>query len=83
MHRPGSGCSDSETFCHTEGDLQGFAVKLIAEYLEQALQFERFAELEDNPQLKADMQKQAAAYRKLAADRSKKLGLEPPPARGV
>jgi hypothetical protein len=58
-------------------------VKLIAEYLERAVQFERFADLEDNPKLKADMQKQAAAYRKLAADRSEKLGLPPPPDRGI
>ena len=54
-------------------------MKLIAEYLEHALQFERFADLEDNPELKAELQKQAAAYRNLAVDRSKKLGLNLPP----
>lgn len=58
-------------------------MKLIAEYLEHALQFVRFADLEDNPELKADLQKRAAAYRKLAADLSKKLDLNPPPERGA
>jgi hypothetical protein len=78
------GCSNNETFCHSEARWQGWsAVKLIAEYLERALEFERFADLEDNPKLKADMEKQAAAYRKLAAERSKKLGLKPPQDRGV
>ena len=52
---------------------------MIAEYLEHALQFERLADLEDNPTVKAELQKQAAAYRKLAAERSKKLGLPSPP----
>jgi hypothetical protein len=51
---------------------------MIAEYLEHALQFERLASLEENPKLKADLEKQAAAYRKLATERTKKLGMEPP-----
>jgi hypothetical protein len=51
---------------------------MIAEYLEHALQFERLAAEEPNPDLKAQLAKQAAAYRKLAAERTKKLGLEPP-----
>ena len=55
------------------------AVKMIAEYLEHALQFERMAAEETNPELKADLDKQAAAYRKLAAERANKLGLQPPP----
>jgi hypothetical protein len=57
------------------------AVKMIAEYLEHALQFERMAADEKNPELKADLEKQAAAYRKLAAERANKLGLQPPPPR--
>jgi hypothetical protein len=52
---------------------------MVAEYLEHALQFERLAGLEDNPTVKADPRKQAVAYRKPATERSKKLGLEPPP----
>ncbi len=51
---------------------------MVAEYLEHALQFERLADLEDNPTVKADLRKQAEAYRKLAAERTKKLGLKPP-----
>jgi hypothetical protein len=54
-------------------------VKMIAEYLEHAVQFDLLARTEKNPKLKADFESQAAAYRKLAAERSKKLGLEPPP----
>jgi hypothetical protein len=54
-------------------------MKMIAEYLEHALAFERLAAGEQNPILKADFEKQAAAYRKLAGERAKKLGLEPPP----
>jgi len=57
-------------------------VKMIAEYLEHALQFERMAADEKNPELKAQLERQAAAYRKLAAKRAKKLGLQPPPSRG-
>ncbi len=34
---------------------------------------------EKNPELKAQLERQAAAYRKLAAERAKKLGLQPPP----
>jgi hypothetical protein len=52
-------------------------VKMIAEYLEHALQFERLAAEEPNPDLKAELAKQAAAYRTLAAERTKKLGLQP------
>jgi hypothetical protein len=51
---------------------------MIAEYLEHALQFERLAAEEPNPDLRAQLAKQAAAYRKLAAERTQKLGLEPP-----
>jgi hypothetical protein len=53
---------------------------MIAEYLEHALAFEALAADEKNPILKEDLEKQAIAYRKLAAERSEKLGLpEPPP----
>ena len=55
-------------------------MKMIAEYLEHALQFERMAADERDATLKADLERQAAAYRKLAAERAKKLGLQPPPA---
>lgn len=45
---------------------------MIAEYLEHALQFERMAAREKNPELKAQLEKQAAAYRKLAGERPRR-----------
>jgi hypothetical protein len=54
-------------------------MKMIAEYLENAIRFERLAADEPNPKLKADFEKQAAAYRKLAGERANKLGLPTPP----
>jgi hypothetical protein len=56
-------------------------MKMIAEYLEHAVQFARMADEETNPELKAQFNKQAAAYRKLATERAKKLGLDEPPPR--
>lgn len=53
-------------------------VKLIAEYLERAHQFERLASNEADPKLKADFEKQALAYHKLAGKRAKELGLPQP-----
>ena len=53
-------------------------MKMVAEYLEHALDFERMAADEPNPELKANLERQAANYRKLAAERVKKSGLEPP-----
>jgi len=50
---------------------------MVAEYVEHALQFERLAAHEKNPQLKADLEKQAAAYRRLAADEQKRWGCSP------
>jgi hypothetical protein len=57
-------------------------VKLISEYLEKALDFERMASETPDPAFRAGLEKQAAAYRKLAGERAKKLGLpSPPPAK--
>jgi hypothetical protein len=53
-------------------------MKMIAEYLEHALNFERMAAEEKDPEVKAAFEKQAATYRKLAADRAKKFGLDDP-----
>ena len=50
---------------------------MIAEYLEHALQFERAAG-EQNPSLKANLEKQAGAYRKLAGERAEKLETDQP-----
>jgi hypothetical protein len=41
------------------------AVKLVAEYLEQAFKFSRMAAEATDPKLKESLEKQAAAYRKL------------------
>lgn len=53
-------------------------MKLLTEYLEHALNFERLAADETNPQLKEAFEQQAKAYRKLASERAKKLGLPAP-----
>lgn len=58
--------------------LKGWDVKLLGEYLEHALQFERMAAEETNPTLKAAMESQAKAYRKMAAKRARMLGLPEP-----
>ena len=54
-------------------------MKMIAEYLEHALQFERMAADESDPALKESLAQQAAAYRKLAAERAARLKLPPVP----
>lgn len=53
-------------------------MKVLEVYLENALAFEQLAAVEINPMLKEDFEKQAVAFRKLAAERAKKLGLGPP-----
>ena len=53
-------------------------MKMIAEYLEHAINFERMAVEETNPEVKAVFENQAATYRKLAAERSKLYGLDDP-----
>ena len=54
-------------------------VKMIAEYLEHALQFERMAKDETDAALRDSLLKQAQAYRKLATERAERLGLPRPP----
>jgi len=54
-------------------------MKMIAEYLERAQQFELLAsQVLDDPELKSRLEQQARAYRKLAAKRAKQLGVPPP-----
>jgi hypothetical protein len=53
-------------------------MKMVAEYLEKALDFERMAAAENDPKLKANLMAQAKAYRKLAADRALREPLTPP-----
>ena len=54
-------------------------MKMIAEYLEHALQFERLAAAETDAALRESLAKQAVAYRKLAAERAARLNLPAPP----
>ncbi len=50
---------------------------MIEEYLENALAFEQLAAVEIDLTLKDDFEKQAVSFRKLAAERAKRLGLGP------
>ena len=54
-------------------------MKMLAEYLEKAIAFERMAGDEKDAKLKADLEKQAAAYRKLAVQRAKQYELDVSP----
>ena len=54
-------------------------MKMLAEYFEKAITFERMAADEKDATLKADLEKQAAAYRKLAVQRAKQYKLDLPP----
>ena len=54
-------------------------MKMIAEYLEHAIQFERMAAQESDASLKERLLKQAAEYRRLAEKRAALLGLAKPP----
>lgn len=53
-------------------------MKFIAQYLERAQQFEHLAAAETDSKLKADLEKQALAYRKLAERRAKEMGVPLP-----
>jgi len=48
-------------------------VKLIAEYLEEAVKFYRMAAEASDPKLQASLRKQGDAYRKLADKRAAEL----------
>jgi hypothetical protein len=54
-------------------------MKMIAEYLEHAIQFERMAAGATDPALKESLSKQAHAYRKLAEERAERLHLPKSP----
>ena len=54
-------------------------MKMLAEYLEHAMTFERMAGETDDAALKKQFQKQAADYRKLAEKRAGEIGLPKPP----
>ena len=52
-------------------------MKMVAEYLEKALDFEGLAASESDPELKASLMKQAEASRQLAAERALREKLTP------
>ena len=54
-------------------------MKLVTEYLQQAVQFERTAEEANDPTLKEQFLRQAHDYRRLAKKRALALGLPQPP----
>jgi hypothetical protein len=54
------------------------SLDLLTQYIDHALTFERMADAESNQSLKADLERQARAYRRLAAQRAKRLGLPLP-----
>jgi len=53
----------------------GTRIKLVTEYLADAAKFDELARLEHNPELHKKLEKQAAAYRNLAAKRAQELML--------
>ena len=56
-------------------------MKMVAEYLEKAVNFEQMAAKESEPNLKTALLAQAKAYRKLAADRALREPLTPLPSK--
>jgi len=62
-----------------KGVVRRIQMKMLAEYLEKAITFEKMAAEEKDAKLKADLEKQAAAYRKLAERRAKEYKLDLPP----
>jgi hypothetical protein len=55
---------------------RGHRMKMLAEYLENAITFEKLASEEKDSKLKAQFEKQAFAYRKLAEKRANDFGLK-------
>ena len=49
-------------------------MKIVAEYLADAVNFERLAEAEKSEEVKAVLKQQAEAYRKLAIKRAAAMG---------
>ena len=60
---------------------RGHRMKMLAEYLENAIKFEKMAADETDAKLKDRFEKQAVAYRKLAEKRAKDYGLKFPSGR--
>jgi hypothetical protein len=58
-------------------------MKLVAEYLEHAKQFEQMASSEKSIETKKQLMDQAEAYYKLAVKRAREMNLPPPPRPGA
>jgi hypothetical protein len=52
-------------------------MKLVSDYLERTGHYEQLAQDEKIPEFKAQLLKQADAYRKLSAERTQRLNLQP------
>jgi hypothetical protein len=53
-------------------------MKMLVEYLERAVELEKLVATEPNDVFRAELLKQALAYRELAAKRAEEYGLPPP-----
>ena len=69
LRQPNLGCREGQ---------DSVAMKLLTEYLERAVSLERMAQDEPDSTFRTQLLVQAAAYRKLAAQRAKDYGLPPP-----
>jgi hypothetical protein len=58
-------------------------MKMLADYLENAIKFEQMAADERDAKLKENFETQAAAYRKLAGKIAKEHGLKMPPVKNT
>ena len=54
------------------------SLDLLTQYIDHALTFERMADAEPDQGFRADLERQASAYRRLAAQRARRLGLPLP-----
>jgi hypothetical protein len=62
----------------SEGSRAAVPMKMVAEYLDKAITFERLADAEKDAKAKAELIAQAKAYRKLATERAERLGMNKP-----
>jgi hypothetical protein len=53
-------------------------MKMLLDYSERAVELEKLAATEPNETFRAELLKQALAYRELAAKRAEEYGLPPP-----
>ncbi len=53
-------------------------MKLVAEYLERSMEFQRMADEAADPEFKTKLHEQAMAYYRLAVKRAQEMGVKPP-----